>query len=251
MPLRRQGLEEWFLDHQLRRVYRDHDFVQWQLSVDVTELWAAWKAHGRVPATSLVIKAVALLAEARPNANRMLFRTVFGTYVAEFPYVNINVPILMQGDGEQQLGAVIVRDAADKTVAEIGEVLKEAAARHPRSLPVGSLVFGKRNTWFNRLRLKLVHWAVYNLPWMYLKHGGGGLSVTSGLHRRAHGIAWWGAPLGPTGLTFGATEVRAVDGRQELHLGVGIDHGLLGGDEMADVLEAFAQVWQDPALRPS
>ncbi len=52
MPLRRQGLEEWFLDHQLRRVYRDHDFVQWQLSVDVTELWAAWKAVGRVPATS-------------------------------------------------------------------------------------------------------------------------------------------------------------------------------------------------------
>ena len=250
MPLRRQGLEEWFLDHQLRRVYRDHDFVQWQLTIDVTELWAAWKALGRVPATSLVIKAVALLAVARPNANRMLFRTFLGTFVAEFPYVNVNVPILMRGDDEEQLGAVIVRDADQKSVAEIGAILKEAAGRHPKTLPVGKLVFGKKNSWFNRLRLKLVHWAVCNFPRAYMKHGGGGLSVTSGLHRRPHGIAWWGAPLGPTGLTFGATEVRTVGDRKELHMGVGIDHGLIGGDEMADILDAFSAVWADPALRP-
>lgn len=231
MPVRSPTLEEWFLAYQLERVKRDHFHLPFQQDVDVTPLHRAFASRGeRLPVTALLIKALGMLARGHPEANRLVFRTPLGMRILEPAYVAVNVPVTYRSGDQEHLGAVVVRDPDAKSLGEIRAELRAARQRPLEELPVGRLVYGQPNTWWRRLRLRLVHDAVWGLPWLYERHGGGGLAVSSLMNLDSPDLRLRMIAYGPTALTVGCCHLEAVEDRQLLRLGIAYDHMALPGE---------------------
>ncbi len=249
MPIRRQTLEEWFLVHQLRHAARHHFHLPLFVEADVS---AVAKAFGSAPPwTAVLVKALALTARVHPAINRAVFRTFWGTRVVEFDEVRVNLPVLVTDDaGRAHLSATVVERADERPVADVREALRAARARRPADLPIGRLFVANRNTLLNRLRLRLVHFAVYNLPHLYVRKGGGGLSVSSLLSLAEPGFRGWAMSYGPTAFTAIAISVTdEPDGRTVMRVGVGYDHFALPGHEALSALRTLSRVLaaSDPA----
>lgn len=236
--VRRPTLEEWFLELQLRAIVREHVHNPLATSFDVSRIRAVW-GDRRPPWTAIGVRAVGMLARAHPNLNRMAFRTPIGRRVVDFPYVTVNVPVLLRRSGH--VGACLVARTDERTVEEIATQLATFRETELRDLPVGRYFEGQRNTWWNRGQLRLMHWAAYALPWFYVRGGGGGVSVSSLLNHRAapavHGVA-----LGPTGLTFTLTAVREEGGRTLLDVGIAMDHTILTGNEVWEGMTTLRRI---------
>jgi hypothetical protein len=249
MPIRRQTLEEWFLVHQLRHAARHHFHLPLFVEADVSALAQAWGASP--PWSAILVKALALTARLHPSINRAVFRTFWGTRVADFDDVRVNLPVLVTDDaGRAHLSATVVERADARNIREIRELLRAARARRPADLPIGRLFVANRNTFFNRLRLRLIHFAVYNLPHLYVRKGGGGLSVSSLLSLAEPGFRGWAMSYGPTAFTAIAISVtEEPDGRTVMRVGVGYDHFALPGHEALSALRTLARVLaaSDPA----
>ncbi len=243
MSVRRQTLEEWFTDHQLQRIGRDHFHIPVGLNVDVTAVHHAWEAAGkRLPVTAMVIKALALTAREHPECNRTVFRTSLGTWVVDFEHTDVNVPVMIEHEGRSVLSAVVIHDAADKSVAAIHQEVREASQRDLSALPIGRHFIANRNTWFNRTKLRLVHWAVWNLPWAFERKRGGGLAVSSLIGAASDTLDITAVSRGPHVLNVGVWTLRETDGRQLLKLGIGYDHSGLGGQAMFRVMSTLDAV---------
>jgi hypothetical protein len=250
MPIRRQTLEEWFLVHQLRHAARRHFHLPLFVEADVTALARAWGASP--PWSAVLVKALALTARAHPSINRAVFRTFWGTRVVELEGDRrVNLPVLVTDDaGREHLSATVVERADERPIAEIREALRAARARRPADLPIGRLFVANRNTFLNRLRLRLIHFLVYNLPQLYVRKGGGGLSVSSLLYLAEPGFRGWAMSYGPTAFTAIAISVTGEpDGRTVMRVGVGYDHFALPGHEALDALRTLSRILaaSDPA----
>ena len=114
--VRRPNLEEWFLDLQLRAIVQEHVHNPLLATFDVSLTAAAWDAvqSRRAPWTAIGAKATAMLVRRHPNLNRMAFRTPLGRRVVDFPYVTVNVPVLLRQSGH--LGACLVPRADERAV---------------------------------------------------------------------------------------------------------------------------------------
>jgi hypothetical protein len=248
MRVRRASLEEWFLDLQLRTVARDHFHIPFTVDVPVGELFAAWRDRGRVPTPAIVVRAVAALAVARPLLNRMLFRTPLGMRILEFDQVRVNVPVLTEHDGRRYVSAVVVDDAASRTVEAIHDQIREARRRPVTSLPINRLFVDGRDTILRRVRLLVTHQLAYHSPRAYAAGGGGALAVSSLHHRRHPHTHARGVALGPNALTALVLGVHGEGDDARLHLGIAFDHALLKGDEMGEAIEALGEIFADPAM---
>lgn len=234
--VRRLTLSEWFMGLQVRAIRRWHVHNPGQLRLDVSLLREAWRLRRarepglpeRIPWTAIFIRAVGRLCVAAPNLNRMLFHTPLGRRIVEFPYVTVNVPVRLRES--DYLAACILQDADTRTLFEIAAAIAAFRDTSQDVLPIGRILKGDHNTWHRRLRLWLLHEAAYRLPWLYLKRRGGGISVSSLLHRRdgarVQAVAW-----GPTALTFAPTALVEEGDRLWLEVGMAVDHLVLTGDE--------------------
>ncbi len=232
MPVRRQNLEEWFTDHQLQALHRNHFHIPAHLDFDVSKLVAAYAEQDRrLPITAVMVKAMALLAKKHPEVNRTIFRTFLGTWVVEFDHIDVNVPVMIEHEGRRVLSATVVKDADTKTVAQINDEVKVASQRNLADLPIGSHFIANRNNLWNRTKLRLIHWAVWNLPWLYLSKRGGGMAVSSIVQPTAPGFQLRVVSRGPHVWTIGLWTLEADEnGRHILRAGVGYDHSALGGE---------------------
>lgn len=244
MAVRRATLEEWFLVHQLKAIARRHFHLPVTLSIDVTALVRAHAQSGsRPPITALVIKALAELAAEHPPVNRVVFHSLFGLRILEPGEIRVNVPMLLEHQGRSHLSAVVLREPHKRTLTEIQAEIRAGRERKLEDLPIGRLFIENKNTWWNRLKLSLIHFFAWRFPGLYEAKGGGGLSVSSlQLHDRpAH--AFSAVAFGPTALTVCITGVHAhPDGRHLLQLGIGFDHYALRGDQCAGYVAAFADI---------
>jgi hypothetical protein len=243
MPVRKPTLQEWFLAHQLKKLGRDHFYVPFDLDADITRVEAAYKEKGKpTPYTAIVVKALAMAAARRPEINRMYLRTLFGPRVVEFDHISVNMPIILNPDGERHLGAVTVRDAHKLSIADIRAAIREAKTKKPEDMPVGRFVHGKKNTLFNRLRLRAIHFGVYNFPSM-LAERSGGLAVSSLISEAGEDCPTRPTAFGPTAFTACMSRVdRSVPGKTILTLGIGIDHSACRGDQAAAGVKALGDI---------
>ena len=229
MSVRRQTLSEWFLDHQLRSVEREHFHIPMHLEIDVSALEAHYTTHGeRVPVTAVVVRALAIVAERYPHINRTVFRTPLGTRVVDFDHIDVNVPVMMEHEGQLILSAVVVTDANTKSVSEIRDEVRAARKREIQSLPIARLMVNNRNTPLNRTRLRLLHWAVWRLPWLYEHQRGGGLAVSSLVRGHTPGFSGTAVSRGPNAVTLGIWGLESGE-RTLLRVGVGFDHCAMDG----------------------
>lgn len=243
MPVRKPSLEEWFLIHQLDHVAKTHFHLPFTLDVSVTSLRDAYQSLGSTPNwTAILVKASGLLLEKHPVLNRVVFRTVFGDRILEPDYIAVNVPVMINGDGQRHLNAAIVRDAHKKSVDEIRAEIKKSAARTPEQTLVGPYIYGRANTWLNRLRLRALHFVSSNFPSAYEKFGGGGISVSS-LMNTFDGIsALRIQAYGQTGFTIGVSSIDETTSGAQLRLGLAYDHYAFSGEEAAVFANSLSQV---------
>ena len=254
MTVRRQTLSEWFLDHQLRAMDREHFHIPMNLEIDVSNVEAHYTAQGqRVPVTALVVRALAVVAEAHPHINRTVFRTPVGTRVVDFDHIDINVPVMMERDGQLILSAVVVKEANTKGVTEIRDEIRAARERDIERLPIAKLMVANRNNALNRTRLRLLHWAVWRLPWVYEKQRGGGLAVSSLIRGHSPGFRGTAISRGPNAVTLGVWGLEAGE-RTVMRVGVGFDHCAMDGAVfhpallmLNDVLSRADLGWLEPA----
>jgi hypothetical protein len=252
MSIRRQTLEEWFLSYQLKSLHKTHFHLPFSLDVDITNIENAYQGRPKGPPyTAIVVKGVGLLAEHYPFVNRMLFNTFYGTRVVDFPYVNVNMPIIQSENGNTHLSATVVPDANKQTVAQIQSHLAQALKKNFTETRIGPLIVGRKNTFFRRFVLRVLHFAIYNFPKFYLKKRGGGISVSSMLNHQDPEFDFRPIAFGPTALTFCMTTVKHTDdGRSILKIGVGWDHRCGGGNEIAEALKGLSTILaaKEPAL---
>jgi hypothetical protein len=245
--VRRQTLEEWFLDHQLQSVQQDHFILPFSVEVPLSPLTRPWTERGLgAPVPAMIVKAVAVLGRRRPEINRMLFRTPLGPRILEFDGQHVNVPVMVHHEGRDYLSAITVRDAADKTIEQIAEELRAARVRDVRQLMVNRMFVDGRDTWLRRLRLRLLHFLAYRSPWTYARSGGGGLAVSSLYHRRLPGMVARGVAYGPNAFTVAVISAAGEGELARLQLGVSFDHGLLHGDTFIQALGELTELLADP-----
>jgi hypothetical protein len=241
--VRRLTLEEWFTRHQLRAIARRHFHLPITLSADVTAAAAYYRARGeRPPWTAWVVRAVGQLAAEHPHINRLLFDTPWGPRIVEPSYVAVNVPVILTHDGVPHLSATIVRDPAARTVDAVAAELRAARAKSLAEQPIGRMFIANRNTLLNRLRLRLIHWVVWHSPGLFLKHGGGGISVSSLMLHSEPELRIWAPSYGPTCLTVCITGVHESAGVSTMQLGVGFDHLALSGERAAAAVVALSRL---------
>lgn len=233
MPIRKQTLSEWFLCHQLRAVRRNHFHLPFSLEADVSAAARAFGARGeKVPYTALLIKALAVAAERCPEINRMVFSTPFGKRVVDFDRIRVNVPVLVEKDGKPYLAAITIDEPHRLPLHEIRDRLRLAKTMDVSKLRIGRYLVGKRNTLFNRARLRLIHRLTFSFPSLYVRFGGG-LAVSSLLQHREEGFDLLLHSYGPTAFTLcSSTVIDEGEGSFRLRLGIGIDHYAVSGDEM-------------------
>ncbi len=243
--IRRPDLEEWFLGLQMRAIAREHVHVTLYCDADVTALDRAATAAGLpLSYTAVGVRAAAILARRHPEVNRMLFHTPLGVRVVEFPYVAVNLPVKLEGSGH--LAAIVLRDADRVPLAEVATRIHAFRRTELATLPIGRLFVGNRDAWWRRVVLRAIHWAAWRLPWLYVRKGGGGISVTSLLNHRGDARRVQVAGLGPTALTLTlAGLTRGSDGEVRLSVGVAVDHALVPGDLAGRVLADLLEILKD------
>src|SRR5262252_1501458 len=101
MTVRKPTLDEWFLAHQLRFMWREGFFNPGFLDVDITALLEHYDAaNTRISYTALVMKALAMTAREVPEVNRAYVRTpFFGDRVIEFDHISISLPVALSENG--------------------------------------------------------------------------------------------------------------------------------------------------------
>jgi pyruvate/2-oxoglutarate dehydrogenase complex dihydrolipoamide acyltransferase (E2) component len=180
---------------------RDHHCMGWgTFSVELTGLEKLRKEYTRrvAPITylPLYLKATALTVQRHPDANSVLFRKLLGLRIVRFAHVDVNLPITRSVNGRSMTFIGTIRDAANKTLAQI----QREITAYQRCPPEQSFHI-RRMLRFSRMPLwqaKAVHrWMTWS-PEFYIKNVGScGLTFAGG--------DWFehGFPIGPTTAIFG------------------------------------------------
>ncbi len=243
MTIRKQTLEEWFLTYQLEAIKKKHFFNPLHLDADVTRISELYRDRDeKVPFTAILIKGLALTAKTHPTINRMVFRTFYGTRVVDFDDIHVNVPIMAEYEGRRYLIATTIHHAADKSIREIRDEIRATRHKDLADTMVTKHFLSGRNSAFVRLKLRLIHFVVYNFPRLYVSKGGGGMSVSSLMNHDAPGLELRMVPRGPNAVTVTSTSsVTTPDGRTKLLLTIGWDHLSGHGDDIAAAMAQLAK----------
>lgn len=236
-------LEEWFTRHQLRAIARRNYHLPIVTSVDVSATARAFEeAGGKPPWTALVVRAAARLAVRVPEVNCLLFDTLLGPRLVEPSYVAVNVPVILTHEGRPHLSAAVVKEPGGRALADVQAELRAARGKSLVAQPIGRMFIDNRNTLLARTRLRLIHWVVWHFPSLYLRHGGGGISVSSLMLHNQPQVRIWAPSYGPTAFTICVTGVHRAGDVTTLHLGIGYDHLALSGERAAAAVVALSEI---------
>lgn len=221
MSVRSLTLEEWFTYYQLRHIEKHHFHLSSVVEADMSRLQAAYaaKENQKFPLSFILIKALALTLKHEPGVNRQVVYTPWGApRMREADNIAINVPILLKHEGQEYVSVTIVRDADQKSVAQIKEDIKAFYDKKPHDLMVGKYVYGKKNTFLNRTRLKVIHWVVNHFPHLHDKHKAGTASMSSLLNLAHQGTDVCVIGRGPGAFSITASHFDEETGRIKLAL---------------------------------
>lgn len=239
--------EEAYVYAFKERAQRHHCLGYGIGSLDATEMIRLHRHYCRairtITYTSIYVKAVALAIQRHPEANAVLFRQPFGRRIVRFNQVDVNLPITRKLDDRWVTFIATVRNAAEKTLAEIQEELTEY-----HRCPVEQSFALRRMARFSRMPLwlaRLVHWRMTWSPQFYLDNVGTcGVTFIEG-DTFDHML-----PIAPTSLVFGLGPVRrepVVRGREigiapRLKCSLMVDNYVISGLTGAAVARSFKEL---------
>ncbi len=221
MSVRRLSLSEWFIVHQLREVERQHFHINSLVEVDLSALQQAYGEHS-LPLTFIVVKALALTLKQVPEINRQYVQGFWGPRLIQAEHCSVNLPVMLNFEGQDYLSVTTIKNADSKSIQQIKAEVKAYFATPKSELRVGKYIIGKSNNWFNRQRLRLIHYLVNRLPALHDRLQVGTASVSSMLHL-AHG----GTQVAMVGRGPGAFSVTLCHHdrvRQRMQLAIAWDH---------------------------
>ena len=241
--VRRLTLDEWFLNYQLQHSWYGYHHLPFLLDVDVTALVKATEEKNvRFSPTAAVVKAVSMLMAERPRLNRLLFHTLVGPRMLELDTNRVNLPVMIDNGGDPVLSAMVLDDAKSKSVTEIHKEIRDFSKSDLSDKPLGRFVATRGNWWWNRLFLRLVHFAAHRMPRVYATEGGG-LSVTSLMRRNTAGLILRGPGYGQTSLTFCVCGLQEnAEGKYVLNLGIDYNHSIMKGDEFSEACMLLGKI---------
>lgn len=251
MKIRKASLAEWFLQYQLQKVYFKYCHNPFHLEVDVSHLVRAAESKGlRFSPTAAVVKAVGDLVLKHPKLNRIMFHSFWGLRIVELEEIRINLPVKIHNHGDPVLSAMVISSPQNKSVPEIHQEIRKFAQGDLSDKPIGRFVHSRSNHWFNRLFLKTLYSLVLGLPQIYLKKGGGALSVSSLMKRDTREMKLLGPAIGFTPLTFTVCGLKKNrDNSHTLLLGIDFNHSILEGDEFSEACASFSQILSSSETR--
>jgi hypothetical protein len=246
MSIRKLTLQEWFLSYQVKSIQKHHAFNPMFVEVDISKLDAMYREKNKQPHyTAILIKAFAMTAHLHPSLNQVYFSRFWGDCIVSPPTINVNFPHYIKEDGRAYLIASIIPSANDKSVEEIYDLIRVSCKKKLSDTIIAKHFKKNRNTFFMRAYLRLIHFVAYSFPSLYLKKGGGGLSVSSLLNYaeedfRCTPIAW-----GPTAMTLASCSVTTEsDDRRLLRLGIAWDHCTGEGSDMIVSIKTLVNILQ-------
>lgn len=240
--VRSLSLDEWFLSLQLDKI-KDGFHLPITVKVDISHLVAEYeKANKRLSFTSLLIKASSILIKERPECNRVYFKTIFGKKIVEPSYNAVNVPIEIQTNGVKLISSAIIKDAHEKSLETISNELKKESSKSLDELPVNKLIHGPGNYHLNKLKLSIIFFIFSNFPSIFLKKGGGGISVSSlfSVNRANYDLLI--PAYGMTSFSICSVAVIKEADKTLLHLNVGFDHGINHGADGIRAMEHLIKI---------
>ena len=242
--IRKLTLEEWFLDYQLDSIWSEFFHLGFHLDIDVTRLVKeAEQRSVKLAPTAVLIRAIGLLAKEKPETNRVMLRTLFGPRILELDTVGVNLPVMVSNNGDPFLSAMVIKHPDKRGVIEIQNEIREYAKGDLSDKPIGRFVKNKKNTWYNRLALKLLHFAAFRMPSLYLKYEAGGYSASSVIRGDAEHLVNRGQAFGHTGATFCLMGMHLTsDGRHMMMVGAGLNHSVMSGGEFQEVCSVLSRV---------
>lgn len=242
MSVRRLSLSEWFLYHQLRHIERNHFHLDGLLDVDLSAVATAWQGQ-YLPLTPILVKAMGLTLRHEPTANRQFLHTFWGPRMLQASQCNVNLPILLEQDGEPYLSVTVIKEADQKSIEQIQADIRAYRKTRKQDLPVGRFIIGKPNTFFNRSRLRLIHWLVNRFPQFQQRAGAGTASVSSLLNLEHAGTTVAITGRGPGALSLTACHYNPQT--QQLRLALAWDHYTANGIDGARIGMTLCRVLQN------
>lgn len=161
----------WALKH---RALRHHALGYGTWSIDVGNLEKLRKAYSKeikpITYVPIFVKATALAVKRNPEANALLFRSLFGRKIVHFDKIDVNLPIIRTVGSEELTFIGTIRNAAEKSLAEIQAELTEYQRCAPEdSFSIQRLKrFAGKPLWFARL----IHWWLTWSPKFYIENVG-------------------------------------------------------------------------------
>jgi hypothetical protein len=241
MSVRKLSLEEWFLYHQLKYLNRHYFHLPALVEADLSRLYAAYEGRS-FPLSFILVKALALTLKYQPGLNRQFVHSWLGLRLLESQQATINLPVMLQVEGQDYLSVTSIKEADSKSVAQIQAEVRAFRQTPKDQLPIGKLIIGKPNTWFNRLRLRLVYALVTGLPQLQDRLGAGLASVSSLLNTPHEGTAVWIVGRGPGAVSLTACHFDQETGLARIALA--FDHYALSGLQMAQGAETLCRILQ-------
>ena len=241
--IRMLTLEEWFSAHQLTYAFRKYCHNPITIDVDVTRMVQASEEAGvRFSPTAAVLKAVGVVLRLRPSLNRMLFHTPFGQRIVEFDSIGINLPVQIENKGDPVLSAMVVKDPSGRSALDIHRDVREFAKSDLSDKPIARFLSAKKNTWYNRLLLRVLHFVIFSFPRFYTQKGAGAVAVSSLVNQDNPAMWVRGIAIGPNSFTVGVSGLKKTnDGRYILLLELDVNHSVLSGIEGMEVCNLFSR----------
>lgn len=240
--IRKLSLAEWFLSYQLEFIEKHYCHISGVWEIDLTKLVDRFDGDIKtVPFTSVLIKACALWQRECPEINRQVFKTPLGKRFYSCDQRAVNVPALLQYNGRPYLSVVSIKQADQKPLAAIQQALKDYTKTDPKALPVGRFVINKRNHFFNRLRLIIIHTLVNRFPGLAEKFQVGTISVSSLLSSQQDADVTFMAK-GPGAMSL--TLCHVDDATNTMKIGFSWDHATANGYEAVAASKMFCMILQ-------
>lgn len=240
MLIRKPSLSEWFLIYQLQKVEKNHAHLTFVLKVKTQKLTEAF--GDKIPLTSILVKASSIWAQKCEVVRKQVFTTFYGVRIYENNFGSVNVPILMSQDGKPYTSVVTIVNAREKTIKEIQKEFSDYAKKEPKDLMIGKRMLGKSNNFFNRSRLKFIHFVVNNFPSIQEKFKVGTVSVSSLLRFEKSSVNLLATAKGPGSFSLCVTSFDRKN--QILELGISWDHQCGDGHEGVGACVKLADILQ-------
>lgn len=240
---RRPSVDEWFLALQLKKI-KQGMHIPIYVEADISHLIS----RDPPPYTAILIKAASHLIQRNPDLNKINFHGLFGTKIVEPNYNAVNLPVEVSVGDKKILTGISIQDAYKKSLSEIKNEIRLARNKTLNDLPVNKIIHGAGFDFWKKIKLRTIFFALTNMPSLYLKKHGGGISVSSLMNLAQPNQSVHINAFGMTTFTISSCCVENKEGKYMMKVGIAFDHLHIHGSKGMSGVVDFVNILQTPGI---